>query len=89
MVSLRPSRPAQEALIFANANLESARITQDRKQALKYCKAAKKELGKIKASASLTYLDQIIAAYREHGAVLEKLGFSDKATRSNNKADKL
>ncbi|KAG0307764.1 hypothetical protein BGZ98_009836 [Dissophora globulifera] len=85
----RRSRPAQDALEFANVNLKFARNAQDGKQILKYCKAAKKELEKIKVSESLIYLDQIIAAYREHGGVLEKLGFSSDAAISYNMANNL
>lgn len=83
---------AQEALPLANANLENARKTQDQKRALKYCDEARTTLRRIDISASTTdqsQLDQIITAYREHGRVLENLGFSEKAKKSNSEADKL
>ncbi|KAG0300300.1 hypothetical protein BGZ98_009300, partial [Dissophora globulifera] len=83
------SLPAQEALVLSNANLRIASSTEDRKQALKYCKAAKKDLERIKVTESSAYLDQIIAAYREHGEVLERLGFSSEAMISYSMADKL
>ncbi|KAG0292250.1 WD repeat-containing protein 38, partial [Dissophora globulifera] len=68
----RRSRPAQDALVLANANLEIARGTQDREKALKHCKIAKKELARIDISASTVYLDQIGAAYREYGEVMDR-----------------
>ncbi|KAG0306081.1 hypothetical protein BGZ99_001893, partial [Dissophora globulifera] len=89
MVWYRSNRLAHDALELVNPNLRLARNTQDRKQALKYCKAAKKELERIEVSENLTYLDQIIAAYHEHGLVLEKLGCVDEAKTSYNIADKL
>ncbi|KAG0323621.1 hypothetical protein BGZ99_002676 [Dissophora globulifera] len=85
----RSSRPAKDALELANVNLKIARSTQDRKQALKYCKIAKKELERIDVSGSSMHLDQIIAAYREHGGIMDKLGFNDKAIKSYRMADKL
>ncbi|KAG0307113.1 hypothetical protein BGZ99_001578, partial [Dissophora globulifera] len=89
MVLFRRSRPAQDALVLANANIEIARNTLDKNYALKCCKAAEKELEKINVSESVAYLDQIIAAYRAHGGALEKLGSRDKAKRSYNKAYEL
>ncbi|KAG0316150.1 hypothetical protein BGZ99_007025 [Dissophora globulifera] len=85
----RSSRPAKDSLELANVNIKLARGTQDQKQALNYCKVATKELGNIKLSASLEYHDQIIAAYREHGEVLKKLGFTSEAMISYNTADKM
>ncbi|KAF9349468.1 hypothetical protein BGX26_012239 [Mortierella sp. AD094] len=82
----------QEALVLANANLDNARNTEDRERALKFCHEAKKALRRIDVSASMTdriELDQIIAAYRQLGRMLEGLGFSEKALKSYNLADKL
>ncbi|KAG0306169.1 hypothetical protein BGZ99_001830 [Dissophora globulifera] len=83
------NRPAQEALMLFNTYLKIASSTEDRKQALDYCKAAKKELERIKISKSLTYLDQIIAAYRERGDILKKLGFGGEAKISYDMADNM
>ncbi|KAG0310642.1 hypothetical protein BGZ99_000255, partial [Dissophora globulifera] len=87
MELFRHSPPVQEALLLANANIDSAHITQDRKQALEYCKVAEEELEKIKDAVGSTHLDQVIAAYRELGGLLDKLGASDKTVGIHNTVD--
>lgn len=80
--------PAEEALLLANANLKSAHITQDRKKAEKYCTVAEKKLGRIKDPKNSTHLNEIIAAYRELGGLLDKLVLRDKAKGIHKKAEK-
>lgn len=78
--------------MLTSANLENARNTRNQEQALKFCHEAKKALRRIDVSASMAdrnELDRIIAAYHEHGRVLEDLGHSEKALKSYNEADKL
>lgn len=81
---------AQEAVASANSMLENARNTQDKNQALKFCGDAETQLKRVDIKATeQTMLGQIVATYREHGIVLERWGYSDKALKSNDKASRL
>ncbi|KAG0249253.1 hypothetical protein BG011_009463, partial [Mortierella polycephala] len=73
----------------ANTHLENARNTKDRRQAQKFCDDAKKALERIDIIKSIKDRDQIEAAYREHGKLLERLGLRDEAQTSYSKADEL
>ncbi|KAI1298869.1 hypothetical protein EDD11_006740 [Mortierella claussenii] len=83
---------AEEALSIAKVHLDNASKAKSPKQAVMFCKKAKRALRRINFSAVTTdqaQLEQIIVAFREHGRALEKWNLNDKAQRSYNKARKL
>jgi len=80
---------SEEALGRANTHLVNARNTDDRRQAQKLCDEAKEALERMDISKSSQDRDKIVAAYREHGKLLEKLGLGDEAQLSYNKVDEL
>ncbi|OAQ22941.1 hypothetical protein K457DRAFT_25537, partial [Linnemannia elongata AG-77] len=79
----------EEALGRANTHLENAKETKDRRRAQKLCDNAKEALERMDISKSIKDHDQIIAAFRQHGDLLEKLGLPDEAQLSYSKADEL
>lgn len=81
--------PSQEALERATAQLEKARNSQDRRRAQKYCDDAKEALERLDFSKITTDLDQVIAVYREHARMLEKVGLPDEAQLSYSKVEEL
>ena len=86
---LKDLAPAM-ALDRATASLKDARNAKDQRHALKFCNQAKESLKRIHiSSASPLDLNHIIAKYREHGAVLEKWGFSTEAQHSYSKVEEL
>ncbi|OAQ35917.1 hypothetical protein K457DRAFT_132557 [Linnemannia elongata AG-77] len=80
---------SEEALSRANTHLENAKETKDRRQAQKLCDNAKEALERMNISKSIKDHDQIIAAFRQHGDLLEKLGLPDEVQLSYSKADEL
>ena len=78
-----------EALTRANTYLENARNSKDRRRAQKLCDQAKETLERVDISKSVKDRGQIVAVYREHGKILEKLGLGDEAQHSYNKAEGL
>ncbi|OAQ23208.1 hypothetical protein K457DRAFT_1868390 [Linnemannia elongata AG-77] len=80
---------SEEALSRANTHLENAKETKDRRRAQKLCDNAKEALERMDISKSIKDHDHIIAAFRHHGELLEKLGLPDEAQLSYSKADKL
>ncbi|OAQ25253.1 hypothetical protein K457DRAFT_23344, partial [Linnemannia elongata AG-77] len=80
---------SEEALARANTHLENAKETKDRRRAQKLCDNAKEALERMDISKSIKDHDQIIAAFRQHGELLEKLGLPDEAQLSYSKADQL
>ncbi|KAF9273247.1 hypothetical protein BGZ68_001677, partial [Mortierella alpina] len=80
---------SEEALGRANTHLENAKKTKDRRRAQKLCDDAKKALERMDISKSMKDHDQISAAFRRHGNLLEKLGLPDEAQLSYSKADEL
>ena len=80
---------SEEALARANTHLEKVKETKDRRQAKKLCDNAKEALERMDISKSIKDHDQIIAAFRHHGELLEKLGLPDEAQLSYSKADEL
>jgi len=80
---------SEEALGRANTHLENAKETKDRRRAKKLCDNAKEALERMDISKSIKDHDQIIAAFRHHGELLEKLGLPDEAQLSYSKADEL
>ncbi|KAF9945851.1 hypothetical protein BGZ72_000918 [Mortierella alpina] len=80
---------SEEALGRANTHLEDAMKTKDRRRAQKLCDDAKEVLERMDISKSIKDHDQIIATFRRHGNLLEKLGLSDEAQLSYSKADDL
>jgi hypothetical protein len=84
------SLPCQTGLSRATTHLENARNTKDQTRAKNFCDKAKESLERIKVShAGPLDLDQIIAKYREHGAVLEKWQYGVEAWLSYSKANEL
>ncbi|GJJ74193.1 hypothetical protein EMPS_06551 [Entomortierella parvispora] len=81
--------PSHEAIERATAQLEKARHTQDRRRAQKYCDDAKEALGRLNFSKITTDRDHIIAIYREHARILEKVGLPNEAKLSYSKAEEL
>ena len=81
---------APKALQLATTYLDQARNTQDQNHAVKSCAKARESLDKVKTEAiSISDLLQIISKYREHGAILERLGLPSEAQESYRKADEL
>ncbi|KAF9272232.1 hypothetical protein BGZ68_002587, partial [Mortierella alpina] len=80
---------SEEALGRANTHLENAQETKDRRRALKLCDDAKEALERMDISKNIKDHDQIIAAFRQHGNLLEKLSLPDEAQLSYSKADEL
>ena len=83
--------PCQTGLSRATTHLENARNSKDGERAKKYCDKAKESLERIKtiSTTSPLDLDQVIAKYRELGAVLEKWQYGDEAQLSYSKANEL
>ncbi|KAG0042929.1 hypothetical protein BGZ83_012019, partial [Gryganskiella cystojenkinii] len=82
--------PPQTALVRATTYLENARNSKDRHRAKKYCDQAKDSLERIEIKATSPLdLNQLIAKYRELGAVFEKWEYGDKARLSHSKANEL
>ncbi|KAF9556979.1 hypothetical protein EC968_007869 [Mortierella alpina] len=80
---------SEEALSRANVHFENAKKAKDRRHAQKLCDDAKEALDRMDISKSIKDHGQIIAAFRQHGDLLEKLGLPDKAQLSHSKADEL
>ncbi|KAF9560156.1 hypothetical protein EC968_006332 [Mortierella alpina] len=80
---------SEEALGRANIHLENAKKANDRRRAQKLCDSAKEALERMDISTTIKDQDQIIAAFRQHGDLLEKLGLPDEAQLSYSKADEL
>ncbi|GJJ70075.1 hypothetical protein EMPS_02424 [Entomortierella parvispora] len=83
------SLPPQEAVGRANKYLEKARGTQNKQKGFGYCSDAKKTLERIDTSISVKDRLQVVSVYREHGRILETLGFVAEAKVSYGKADEL
>jgi hypothetical protein len=83
--------PYQTGLSRATSYLEDARNSKDRERAKQFCGRAKESLERIKISPTTSPLDldQVIAKYRELGAVLEKWQYRDDARLSYSKASEL
>jgi hypothetical protein len=83
--------PVQTALVRATNHLNDARSSKDRDRAKKYCDKAKETLARIKITSTTSPLDldQVIAKYREVGAILEKWQYEDKAKLNYSKANEL
>ncbi|KAG0206291.1 hypothetical protein BGX28_002237 [Mortierella sp. GBA30] len=81
---------ADKALPVVADKIALARQSKDKNRAIKFCKEAKKVLLKVDtASADSSTLAKLVAAYRDHAQVLDRLGLPDKAFKSRKRADQL